>query len=378
MHFALSFSGACFLKVNRLSAAGVLDRPEPAPQAMSTARALSLVNSWETVRYELLNSRICDLGIQIEGSPVEPFVNRLYRELASKGFEFQPECYLTDSWGCPDEVPIIGIPFYLADKRLLRIEEEQTGEIESDQLIMMLLRHETGHAINYAYRVYDDPAWAQTFGQFSKPYRDSFRPNPFSRQFVRHIVHHQYGRTYAQKHPDEDFAETFAVWLTPRSNWRRHYRHWPALRKLQYVDALMKRLRQQPPRRTRGELCTPIPEMNMLLVEHYGQRAERYREAAQGYVDDKLREVFPTVRGRNLQRAVELLRKHQEDLLLRVARWSGLEEDEVRTLLVKLEDRADALDLWFRRRQVAAKLMDVTTLATSLAMNFAYTGRLTG
>src|ERR1700738_2062113 len=109
---------------------------------MSTARALSLVNSWETVRYELLNSRICDLGIQIEGSPVEPFVNRLHRELAAKGLEFQPECYLTDSGGCPDEVPIIGIPFYLADKRLLRIEEEQTGEIESDQLIMMLLRHE--------------------------------------------------------------------------------------------------------------------------------------------------------------------------------------------------------------------------------------------
>ena len=195
---------------------------------MSTGLRLSLVNSWETVRYELLNSRICDLGLQIEGSPVEPFVGRLHRELEKKGFDFLPECYLTDSWGCPDGVPIIGIPFYLADKRLLRIEEEQTGVIENDQFIMMLLRHEAGHAINYAYRVYEDPTWGETFGRFSKPYRDSFRPNPFSRQFVRHIVHHQYGRTYAQKHPDEDFAETFAVWLTPRSNWRRHYRHWPA------------------------------------------------------------------------------------------------------------------------------------------------------
>jgi len=99
-------------------------------ELMSTARALSLLNSWETVRYELLNTRICDLKLQIEGSPIEPFIRRLYRELAAKGLAFQPECYLTDSWGCPDGVPVIGIPFYLADRRLIRIEEEQTGEIE--------------------------------------------------------------------------------------------------------------------------------------------------------------------------------------------------------------------------------------------------------
>ena len=88
---------------------------------MSTMRALTLVNSWETIRFELLNTRICDLSLQIAGSPLEPFTLRLNRELAAKGLMFQPEYYLTDAWGCPDEVPIIGIPFYLADKRLARI-----------------------------------------------------------------------------------------------------------------------------------------------------------------------------------------------------------------------------------------------------------------
>ncbi|HEV3259577.1 MAG TPA: hypothetical protein VG013_22110 [Gemmataceae bacterium] len=345
---------------------------------MSQARSLTLVNSWETIRYELLNSRICALELQIEGSPLEPFTQRLYRELAGKGLKFQPAFYLTDGWGCPDEVPIIGIPFYLADKRLGRIEEEQTGEIEDDHMIMMLLRHEAGHAINYAYRLYESPDWAQTFGPFSRPYRDSFRPNPASRQFVRHIVHHQYGRTYAQKHPDEDFAETFAVWLTPRSGWRRRYRNWPAIRKLQYLDELMGNIRMEPPQRRNGQLCTPVAEMTMLLAEHYGQRAERYRAAAQGYVDDKLHEVFPSVRGRTLIQAGDLLRKKHDDLLSRVTRWSGLPEDEVRTLLDKLEARADGLGLQFRPAQLAAKLMDLTALATSLALDFAYTGRLTG
>jgi len=341
-------------------------------------RTFKLLNSWETIRFELFNTRICDLEAQIEGSPVDPYVQRLYRELAGKRLNFRPDVYATDTWGCPDRVPIIGIPFYLTDKRLARIEEEQTGDIESPQLIMMLLRHEAGHAINYAYRLFKNPEWTEVFGPFSRPYRDNFRPNPFSKQFVRHIVHHRYGRTYAQKHPDEDFAETFAVWLTPRSGWRRQYRNWPALRKLQYVDQLMKTIREQSPKSSRRQLCTPVSEMSMNLADYYGQRAQRYRAAAQGYVDDKLREVFPPVRGRSLAPAVALLRENRAKLLGRVIRWSGLGESEAETLLAKLEDRAAVLELCFLRSQTAAKILDVTALATALAMDFAYTGRLTG
>jgi hypothetical protein len=345
---------------------------------MPAVNAQRVVNGWETVRYELLNTPICDLGLQIESSPMDSLVQRLYRELERKGLQFQPEVYATDSWGCPDEVPVIGIPFYLLDRRLQRIEEEQTGEIETQQIVMMLLRHEAGHAINYAYRLYKRPDWIEMFGSFTKPYRDNFRPDPFSRQFVRHIVHHRYGKTYAQKHPDEDFAETFAVWLTPRSGWRDRYRNWPALRKLHYVNKLMKSLCDEDPKVVTGRLCTPLENMDMLLAEHYGQRAERYREAAQGYVDDKLQEIFPPVGGRMLVPAVNLLRKHHDQLLNRVSRWSGLDDDESVALLSKLEDRAEALGLFFRRQEMATKMMDVTALATALAIDFAYTGRFTG
>jgi hypothetical protein len=345
---------------------------------MGTKGTLSLVNGWETIRYELLSTRICDMGLQIEGSPIEPFIQRLYRELELRKFCFRPTCYLTDSWGCPDEVPVIGIPFYLADPRLMRIEEEQTADLESDQIIMMLLRHETGHAINYAYRLFEDPDWVQVFGRFTQPYRDHFRPNPFSRQFVRHIDHHRYGRTYAQKHPDEDFAETFAVWLTPRSGWRVRYRNWPALRKLLYVETIMKRIRKQPPVVLTGTLCTPVEQMDLMLAEHYGQRADRYRAAAQGYVDDKLREVFPVIRGRKLLPAARLIQKYQSTLLPQVVRWSALGTEEVKTLLEKLQDRAQALGLFFHSRDQVQKVMDITALATALAMNFAYTGNFAG
>jgi hypothetical protein len=340
---------------------------------MTAEHTSSVINSWDTVRLELLNTRICDLGLQVEQSPLDAPLRRLYRELRAKGLKFRPKVYLSDSWGCPNEVPAIGIPFYLADRRLGRIEEEQTGEIEDEQTVMMYLRHEAGHALNYAYRLWETPEWTATFGRFSKPYRDVFEPNPFSRQFVRHLKHHQYPWTYAQKHPDEDFAETFAVWLTPRSGWRRKYRNWPALRKLQLVDRMMRKLRGRPPLRTAGELLRPVAELRMTVANHYGQRTEHYRATAQGYVDDKLREVFSVTRGR--QSAAALLHAQRGDLLARIARWSGLEQQDAATILDKLHSRATALRLRFDRREQDEKLLDVTVLATVLAMDYGYTGR---
>jgi hypothetical protein len=343
---------------------------------MTDASVSSPFHSWETVRCELLHSRICDLGLKIEGSPVEPYTARLHREFSAKGMDFRPSFYLTDAWGCPDRVPVIGIPFYLADRRLARIEQEQTGEIEDEAMVTMLLRHEAGHTISYAYRLWKDPQWADVFGPFSKPYREVFHPQPQSREFVRHIFAAQYGRTYAQKHPDEDFAETFAVWLTPRSGWRKKYHYWPALKKLKYIDALMQRIRHRKPRRTTGKLVHPVEEMTMPLAEHYGQRVERFRAAAQGFVDDRLRAVFPRLKGNSAMPARDMFHKHHKALLERLTRWSALDEDDARAILLKLEDRAGALRLKLRHRQEREKLLDVASMATALAVEFAHYGRL--
>jgi hypothetical protein len=341
-------------------------------------RALSVVNGWETTRFELLQTRLCDLQCCLDDSPLGNYIRRLHRELESKKLLFKPRCYLTDGWGCPDEVPIIGVPFYLTDKRLARLEEEQTGEIEDDQFIMMLLRHEAGHALNYAYRLWEYDGWTEIFGKFSKPYRDQYLPNPTSREFVRHISHHKWGRTYAQKHPDEDFAETFAVWLTPRSSWRRKYRYWPALRKLTFLDRLMKQIRGVKPNVVDGADYQPITSMDWTLAEHYGKQAERYRAQAQGYVDDKLQEVFPPRRGRGLKPAAALIQDERLTLAERIVRWTSMELDEISAIVDKLADRAEVLNLHYRTKDHAAKVLDLVALVTSLAMDFNYTGRLTG
>jgi hypothetical protein len=344
---------------------------------MSSIGIQSIIQGWETVRFELLNTPISSLGLRIEGSPLELFTQRLLRELAAKRIAFQPSFYLTDSWGCPDRVPVVGIPFYLADRRLVRIEEEQTGEVEDEKTTMMFLRHEAGHAVNYAYRLWHQPDWIRLFGAFTKPYREEFRPDKFSRRFVRHIDAYRYGRTYAQKHPDEDFAETFAVWITPRSNWRTRYRAWPVLEKLEFVDRMMRTVGRERPRRPGQRLVRPVESMTLLLADYYGQKAERLRRAAQGYVDDKLREIFPPVGGKALRPADALFRERNGDLATRIVRWSGIEDDEAVALLAKLEGRCTALGLHYRLRDTTRRLMDATALAVSLAMDFAYIGRFT-
>jgi len=345
---------------------------------MSDNHIHTLVRGWETVRFELLNMRISDLSLRIEGSPLEPFTRRLHRELEAKQVPFKPGFYLTDAWGCPDRVPIIGVPFYLVDPRLQRLEEEQTGEIEDAATIMKFLRHEAGHAINYAYRLWTLQEWVETFGVFTKPYRDEFQPRPFSRSFVRHIDYYPYGRTYAQKHPDDDFAETFAVWLTPRSGWRRRYRGWPAMRKLRTVDRLMKSLAHRRPSRLRTRLYRPVESMRILLAEYYGNKAKRLRRAAQGYVDDKLREIFPPCRTKTPLPAGLLLREHREELLQRAMRWSGLDEEESGAILEKLCERAQALKLYYGRSRGVDKLLDVAALAVALSIQYATTGRFSG
>jgi hypothetical protein len=337
----------------------------------------SITQSWETVRYELLNTRICDLPLAIPGSPMEAPTKRLVRELTAKRIAFKPLFYLTDSWGCPDKVPVIGIPFYLADRRLRRLEEEQTGEIEDESAVMMFLRHEAGHSVNYAYRLWKLPEWVRLFGPFTRPYREEFQPNPFSRRFVHHIDAQRVGRTYAQKHPDEDFAETFAVWLTPRSNWKTRYARWPAIKKLKLVDRLMRTVCRGKPARVRPRLVTPVETMDILLAEYYGKKAARLREEAQGYVDDRLRDIFPTARAGESVPAVSLFRNHREELLERIVRWAGLDEEEAEALLAKLENRSEALELSFRSRDESAKLLDAMAVAVSLAMDYTYSGRFT-
>lgn len=325
---------------------------------------------------ELLGKSIKDLGLRLEGSPLEKYVVQLQAELERKGLKhFRPRCYLTDEWGCPDQEPVIGIPFYLADPKLQALEREM-NDLEDEREIMMYLRHEAGHAFNYAYELYKRDDWKAVFGPFRRPYRDRYRPVPFSRRHVRHIA-----GWYAQKHPDEDFAETFAVWLTPRSNWRRRYKGWGALRKLRYVDRTARQCADREPVRAMGETDVTVDDMAVTLGEFYRQTMPDESQAiADLALDTDLADIFVRKRGvrRNAVRpAADLLAERRKDIVDKVTYWTGVRRPLVKKLVESVEDRVRHLRLVTQHGREQAHMVEITAYTTALAMNYLARGRFT-
>ena len=319
--------------------------------------------SWHEERERLMRSRISDLDLHVEGSEIEPLVTQLYEELDRAGLKFKPLIYLTDEWGCPEGVPIIGVPFYLARPELSRIEAEIAEDLETSAESMMYLRHEAGHAFNYAYVLYEDEEWHHIFGPYSRPYIDNFKPNPFSREFVRHIA-----GWYAQKHPDEDFAETFAVWLDPKSDWRAEYAGSPALGKLEYVERVAKRIGDLPPKIQPRKRDEPVEEMRYTVSDYYAHRRESRLQIPRWF-DGDLKQLFETEKKEGHSAAEPLLREKRHDVISEVAYWTGVQMGIVRSLVDHLLERIGALDLQVvdsdRQRYVISFIAMVTTLATN-------------
>ena len=319
---------------------------------------------------ELLNKPIRELGLKIEGSPLERFVNQLYRELeAKKLMKFHPPVYLTDEWGCPSGEPVIGIPFYLANSELAALEKEK-NDLEDSREIMMYLRHEAGHAFNYAYRLHRSPEWKQLFGPFRRPYHDNYRPVPFSRDYVRYLP-----GWYAQKHPDEDFAETFAVWLTPRSAWRKRYRGWGAMAKLRYMDRIARELGNVDPIRRRGETDITVDEMEKTVAEFYQSAGEEI-PLGDSALDTDLRDIFgASKRSKSARPAQEFLHSHRKSVVDKVAYWTGAQRPLVKRLLELIEKRVGELGLFADVSRESEHLTNVTVYATTLAVNYVTRGK---
>ena len=192
------------------------------------------------------------------------------RSSTERGLRIRPHAWISNEWFSPDDTPGIAIPFYLTHPRLMRLERRMIIDVEGGTVseCMRILRHEAGHVVQVAYQLHRLRRWQELFGRSSTRYPSYYRPNPASRRYVYHLPH-----WYAQSHPDEDFAETFAVWLTPRSNWRRRYAGWPALKKLEYVDELMAEIAGQRPLVRQRVRVDPLSSLTQTLAEHYATKA---------------------------------------------------------------------------------------------------------
>ena len=322
----------------------------------------------------LFGAPIRDLGLKIAGTRLEPVIDEFRKELTQRGLRVVPRFHLSTEWGVPFGTVVIGIPFYLAHPDLTALHGEQVGHIEGFNRtdILRYLRHEMGHVVNYAYKLYDREAWVKLFGSITQPYREEYRPQPFSRRFVRHLP-----GWYAQKHPDEDWSETFAVWMTPDRDWRADYAQLPtALAKLDYCARTLAELGE--PLVTATELDEDVSGIHYSLAQYYESYAADVEPGAAG-LDGDLRAIFDDLKdtddgSHETRPAAELIRRHERQLMANVFRWTGHFPEKTRSLVRDLAKRAEALKQVYAREAEHEAVVAVTTLVTSLAMNFVHRG----
>ncbi len=271
---------------------------------------------------QLLALRFSELNVRLPDTPLQPHIDRLNTELADRGLRFRPHCWLAEEWFSPDASPGIAIPFYLIHPCLIRLEYEQMFEVEGRKAYhcLRLLRHEAGHAINTAYQLHKRKRWQVLFGHYNKPYPEYYAPKPQSKRYVQHL-----DWWYAQSHPSEDFAETFAVWLTPHSAWYKQYKDWPALRKLEYVDELMQEIANKPRKIKSRKHIESLATSHKTLAEHYAAKRKHYRINAPEVFDGDINRLFPIDNhvSRNRKTAAALLQRLSPEICQICCRNTG-------------------------------------------------------
>ncbi len=320
---------------------------------------------------QLLATRLCDLPVSMSGTEIEQHIAQVNAELDSRGLA-RPHYWLSDEWFTPDGVPGVAVPFYLAHPRLAKLELAQMLEVEGGDRegCLNILRHEAGHAIDNAYQIRRRPTRRRLFGPPDTPYPEYYTPKPYSKSFVQHLDH-----WYAQSHPDEDFAETFAVWVDPASMWGTRYAGWPALRKLEYMDRLMRELaRTRPKVKSRREV-DPLPRLRKTLAEHYSKKREHYGLDHPDFYESDLRNLFSDAPAyaRNLS-AARFVRRIRKDARTTVASFTDSYQYTIDQLLETIIERCKDLNLRLMDSEESTK-SDFLVFLTVQTMNYLHSGR---
>lgn len=329
-------------------------------------------NNWTKLSdKELLDVRVCDLKLDFQQSILGECIERLYVELKDRGIRVRPHCWLSDDWFSPDNVPGIAVPFYMAHPRLMRLERKQMLEVEggTKSWCMRILRHETGHALDTAYRLHRRKKYRDTFGNYNAPYPDYYRPKPGSKSFVLHLE-----PWYAQSHPSEDFAETFAVWLNPRSGWRKKYANWKALKKIEFVDSMMQDIAGKPAKIKSRAKVDPVHRIKKTLRDHYAERHARYGIECPKTIDHDLEKLFSQIaRSHTSKTAASFLQKNRSDLSRMVAQWTGEYRYNINQVLREMITRCQELDLYATSDQQQLK-QNAAVMLTVHTMNYLHGG----
>jgi hypothetical protein len=256
------------------------------------------------------------------------------------------------------------------------VHHDVRGYTRDEMDLVLLLKHEIGHAFCYSHKLFQLPEFREVFsirGNFFATYpdHDRYLYDPYSLDHVNPDNDH-----YAQKHPDDDFAETFTTYADRTEVWRDRYRNRAgALRKISFVAELVAQYGNEPAVVAPGSglVDVPVEEIRKTVAQFFRISRSRYLRAAQGYLDDDLRRIFRT-RGRTQRRclaASTLLRRHRKFVETSVVRRLRLRDRyTVSDLLDKIRSRVKVLGLVYLVEEEPRALAELHGLVLHKALLF--------
>jgi len=326
---------------------------------------------------ELLNTRICDLSLHLSDVAFAAELNQLQNELSQRELIFSPNIWLADDWFSPDGTPGFAIPFYLCHKKLIRLQRKYVGLVEGTNAkeFLKLIRHETAHAMDNAFYLRRNKKRQSLFGLTSTPYPISYDFNPHSKNHVLHLDDH-----YAQAHPDEDWAETFAVWLTPNSDWKKKYKLWPAIEKLELLDQLMNNLKGVQPKNTKGSkdyiTSQCLSSDTRTLQEYYQEKKEELKLNKKNFFHGKMNEVFTRSSSQNLvqEDAFEFIKTYKKALGKNITKRKKIYPHIIKKMITDMSKECKSNKYHLKYSQEQTKQILENTIAKS-SVKFIREGR---
>lgn len=338
-------------------------------------KSITLEQFGELSDEDILKLRFKNLPLTVENTDVEKCIAQLYSELEQKGLKFRPQIFLGDEWFSPEGMCAISVPFYLANTRLKNLEKTMMLEVEggTHEWFMKLLRHEAGHCFDHCYKFSKRKKWSQVFGSPDIEYNpETYRPQPYSKSYVKHL-----DRWYAQAHPDEDFAETFAVWLNPNIDWKKEYAGWTAaLNKLNYIEKLSLESQKLKNTAEKGRLPSHIKNLTTTLEKYYLKRKRENADDYPDFYDSDLKFIFDGEKNLTKREASASLfmKKHRKAIVSTVAWATNERKYTIDSLVRRLAVRCQVLELKLGKSETQTT-MDVASFLTSLVKNYLFTGK---
>ncbi len=319
--------------------------------------------SWEKLSdKELLELRFCDLELQIEGSRIEPVIESLYQELANKNLNFKPHVWISEDWFAIDGIPGIAVPFYTLHKRLSQLCKKMHLDDEgyNKKDAIKLLRHEAGHAIDNAYKLRLSRQRQKLFGFSKTSYPETYAPKSESSKFVTHL-----NPWYAQAHPDEDWAETFAIWLNPNSNWRKIYRGTIALEKLEFLNKIMRTIEFKEPLVQKKNQPGDISLSRRKLKTFFIKKSESLNLNHELNLLPMLNFIFSSDSSFKKKKRADVFIKQFKDILSKkIAFWTGHNSFTINMILLEIIKTCHENDMYLVNSEKETRMELMAMLAT--------------